>query len=165
MTMTTTNKKTETNIWAYLESAGVLDGTDAEIKAAKRVYMRNYFKKYRRTQRQERPEFTISFSRKSGDYGKIALGAKKHHMPITAFVRVAALSYLDRSFIVPNANQIARLEQLLMSCLNEVQKITRTKERYQWERERKYDAIAEQINALETEIRNVLRFPKEVTTA
>jgi hypothetical protein len=138
-------------------------GTDAEIKAAKRAYKKNYFTRYRRAQRQEKPEFSVPLSRKNGDYGKVALAARRHKLPITSFIRKATLAYLDRAYIVPNRDQVARLEQLLMSCLNEVQAITHTKEKYHWEREQKYDAIAERIDKLEGEIRQVLYFPMEAT--
>lgn len=155
--------KTDSNLWAYLEALGVLEhGTDAEIKAAKHAYWRNYYTKYRRDQREDKPEFSVPLSKKNGDYGKMALGAQQHHMTITAFIRKSALNYLDRAYLVPNQNQVARLEQVLMNCLNEVQAITHTKEKYHWEREKKYDAIAERITILENEIRQALCFPPEI---
>lgn len=156
------NKK-DSNLWAYLEALSVLEhGTDAEIKAAKREYWKSYYAKYRRAQREDKPEFSVPLSKKNGDYGKMALGAKRHHMTITTFIRKAALSYMDRSYLVPNQNQVVRLEQALMNCLNEIQAIARTKEKYNWEREQKYDAIAARITILETEIRQALCFPIEI---
>lgn len=156
--------KTDTNLYAYLESVGVLEhGTEAEIKAAKRAYWKSYYARYRKAVRAENPEYSVALSRKNGEYGKIALAARKHHMPVTTFIRTAALAYLDRSYIVPNPDQIARLEQHLMNCLNEVQAIVRVKEKYHWEREQKLDAIAERISRLETEIRAALCFPPEAS--
>ncbi len=156
------NYRKDANLWAYLESTGVLEqGTDAEIKAAKRAYWQSYYMRYRRAQREDKPEFSVPLSKKNGDYGKMSLGARQHKMPITTFIRKAALCYMDKSFLVPNQQQVVRLEQALMNCLNEVQAITRTKEKYHWEREQKYDAIAVRITILENQIREALRFPPE----
>ncbi len=160
--MKMTKNKKNSSLWAYLEAMGVLEhGTDAEIKAAKRAYWKSYYAKYRRVQREDKPEFSVPLSKKNGDYGKMALGAKQHRMTITTFIRKAALCYMDRSYLLPNHNQVVRMEQALMNCLNEVQSITRTKEKYHWEREQKYDAIAERITILENEIRQALCFPPE----
>lgn len=155
-------KRKASPLWTYLESLNILEsGTDAEIKAAKRAYWRDYRARLRKAERQERPEFNIAFSRKSGDYGKVVLAAKRHKLPMTAFIRNATLAYLDRRFLVVSPDKVAHIEQLLMACLNEVQKIVRQKEKYHFEREQKFDAIAERITQLETEIRQVLVFPKE----
>lgn len=155
-------KRKSSNLWNYLESIDVLShGTDEEIKNAKKIYWKNWYKQYRSDQRQEKPEFSVSLSRKSGDYGKIALAAKRHKMSVTEFLRKATLAYLDKQFLILNPDQVARIEQSLMQCLNEVQAITHTKEKYHWEREQKYDAIAERIGKLETEISQVLCFPQE----
>lgn len=158
-----TKNRKDTNLWAYLESTGLLEhGTDEQIKNAKKEYRRQQHSSYRREVRKDKPEFSVALSKKDGSYGKMALAARRHNMPVTTFIRNAALSYLDKSFLVPNQNQVARLEQALMNCLNEIQVITHTKEKYHWEREQKYDAIAARITILETEIRQALCFPLEL---
>ncbi|HTB30699.1 MAG TPA: hypothetical protein VK808_01660, partial [Bacteroidia bacterium] len=84
-------------------------------------------------------------------------------MPVTTFLKTATLAYMNQTFIVPNKVQLSVIEQLLSQCLNEVQLITRTKEKYSWEREQKYDAIEKRIIKLETQISEVLRNPPLVT--
>lgn len=155
-------KRKNASVWAHLERLNILaTGTEAEIQAAKRAYWRAYRARLRKAERQERPEFTIAFSRKSGDYGKVALAAKRHKQPMTTFIRNATLAYLDRRFLILSPDRVAHIEQLLMACLNEVQKLVAQKEKYHFEREQKFDAIAKRITQLETEIRQVLVFPQE----
>jgi hypothetical protein len=158
------NKKTDANLWSYLDAIGVLEnGTDAEIKTAKRAYWKNYYTRYRRNQREEKPEYNVSLSRKNGEYGKVALAAKRHKMTVTEFLRKATLAYLDKTFLILNPDQVARIEQHLMNCVNEISAITHTKEKHHWEREQKFDAIAERIGKLEMEIKSMLCFPNEIT--
>ena len=54
---------------------------------------------------------------------------------------------------------MAKLEQLLADCLNEVQTIVRQKEKYVWERERKFETIEKRIEKLESQINDVFRNP------
>jgi len=147
-------------MWDYLESSGVLEkGTDEEIKAAKKAYRKEYFLKYKRLQRSVKPEFCVSFSNEKGEYTKVEYAAKRHKMTITAFIRSAVLAYLNQRFVVPNADQVACLEQILSQCLNEIQSIVRVREKYHWERERKFEAIEKRIEKLEFEINQVFRNP------
>jgi len=152
------NRKGE--MWYYLDALGVLEnGTDEEIKEAKKAYRKGYFLKYKRIQRTSKPEFIINFSNKNGEYAKVKRASEKHKMTMTAFIRSSVLAYLDQKYLVPDPDQIAQLEQLLSQCLNEIQKIVGPRERYHWEREQKFEAIEERIEKLETDINQVFRNP------
>lgn len=98
-------------------------------------------------------------SKENGEYETVANAAKKHSLPITTFLKTATLAYLNQYYIVPDRVQLAKMEQMLAQCLNEVQLITRTKEKYSWEREQKYEAIEKRIIKLETQINEVLSNP------
>ena len=151
-------------MWDYLDSLGILEkGTDEEIKAAKLSYRKDYLLKYKRNQRSKRPEFTVNFSTEKGEYHKVEYAAKAHKMTITAFIRSAVLSYLNLHYIVPNNDQIARLEQILSQCLNEIQTIVRIKDKYYFEKESKLEAIEKRIERLEAEINQVFRNPPLVS--
>ncbi len=153
-------KNAKSGMWQYLDSVGVLEkGNDEEIRVAKRDYRKKYFLLYKQKQRLNKPEFTVCFSKENGEYDRIAIAAKKHKMPITAFLRLASLSYLTRTYIVPDRGQIARLEQYLSDCLNEVKTIVSTKERFFWDREQKLIAIEKRIERLEIQISEVFRNP------
>jgi len=154
------SRKTNTGMWDYLDSLGILEnGTDEEIKAAKKAYRKVYFLKYKKLQRSKMPEFCVSFSNEKGEYSKVAYAARRHKMTITAFIRSAVLAYLNQRFVVPNAEQIANLEQILSQCLNEIQSIVRVREKYHWERDRKFDVIEKRIEKLEFDINQIFRNP------
>lgn len=157
-------RKPKGAIWAYLEDSGILEnGTEEEIKAAKKAYRKDYFLKYKRDHRSNNPEFTINLSRKTGEHSRIKHAAERHKMTVTAFIRSAALSYLDRQYLVPNESQIALLEQILSQCLNEIQRIVGVRERYHWERDQKFEEIEKKIEKLELEIDSVFRNPPLIT--
>jgi hypothetical protein len=154
------SKKANNGLWNYLDSVGILEkGTDAEIKAAKKAYWKEYITKYKRNQRTHTPEFNVGFSSEKGEFSRIQQASKAHKMTITGFIKTAALSYLDYTFIPPNPGQIARLEQVLSECLNQIQTITKTKEKYFWDRGQKYEAIEKRIEKIENSINEIFRRP------
>ena len=153
-------KKHKGKIWEYLDSIGVLEnGTDQEIKKAKRAYRKQYILDYRRKQRINKPELNVWLSKSNGDYSRISLAAKQHRMTITAFLRASALAYTNKTFIVPGRLLLAELKQLLSQCLNEIQTIVEQKEKYFWGKEQKFKDIEKRIEKLESEINEKLKQP------
>ena len=150
-------------IWDYLDQIGVLEnGTDAEIKAAKRAYRKQYFLAYKRKQRKKRPEYTINFNEDNGEHKRILLAAQRHVMTMPQFLRAAVRGYLEQKYVVPNQQQVAELEQLLSQVLNEIQAIARKKERYFWDRNDKLESIEKRIEKLEIDIDQVFRNPQRL---
>ena len=77
---------------------------------------RNTCLPYKQRQRGNKPEYSVSFSKENGEYDRVARAAKSHHMhkmPVSGFVHVATLAYINQTYIVPDRMQVARLEQLL----------------------------------------------------
>jgi len=145
--------------WEFLNASGVLEkGNDEEIKSVKKTYRKKYFKEFKRKQRKNNPEFTVHFSKLGHEYEQIISAAKKHDLSIPAFIKSAAIAYLNRTYIVPNRLMIAHLEQLLSDCLNEVKSISIKRERF-WEREQKLERIEKIIERLEEEMNQVFRNP------
>lgn len=155
-----TRRMRKSGMWEYLDSTGVLErGIDEEIKEAKRTYRKQYFLKHKRQQRQNKPEFTVTFSKENGQLERVTLASKRHKRTITAFIRLATLAYIDKTFVVPNAYQVAQLEQILSNCLNEIKTIVRSKEKYFWEGEQRLEQIEKRIIHLEGQINEVFRNP------
>lgn len=147
-------------MWDYLDSLGVLEnGSDEEIKAAKRAYRKGYFLLYKKKQREQKREYTISFSKEKGEYSKISAAAKVHKRTVASFIRVAALAYIDKTYVVPDRLQIAQLEQLLLECLNEIKTIIHPKEKYFWERDKRLEQIERRIEKLEAQVNEVFCNP------
>ncbi|MFZ2205514.1 MAG: hypothetical protein WAV23_02905 [Minisyncoccia bacterium] len=154
------SKKSNSGMWEYLESLGILEkGTEEEINIAKKTYRKKYLLEFKQKQRIKKPEFNINFSKENGEFGKVSKEAEKHHCTITAFIHDATLAYINQSYVVPNTLQIAQLEQILSDCLNEIQTIVRFKEKYHWERDRKLETIEKRIEKLEQQINEVFRHP------
>ncbi len=149
-------------MWAYLESTGVLvSGTDAEIKAAKRTYRKQYILEYKRNQRTANLEFSILLSTSNGEYERIKLEAERHKTTITAFLKLAVLAYVNKNFIVPNKAQVAQFEQLLMKCLNEIKLISGNRLFKEGEKI-KYELLAKRIEKLEMELSDLFRKPMDI---
>lgn len=154
------NHKTNTGLFQYLESLGILEtGTEEEIAEAKKAYRKNYLLDYKRKQRARQPEFNVHFSNENGDFYKVKKGAEKHHCTITTFIHDATLFYIEQKFIVPDKLQVLQIEQMIADCLNEIQTITKYRERYHYERDQKLESIEKLIVRLEQQIDNVFRHP------
>jgi hypothetical protein len=155
--------KKSNSLWEYLEASGVLEkGNDADIKAVKREYRKKYYLNYKRTIRKEKPEYTLSLSRKNGEYDRITNAAKQHRRTVTSFIRHATLAYIEQRFLVPNESQIAELEILLSNCLNEIKLLVDKRTNYLWGSERKLDSIEKRIIKLESDINDAFRNPKRL---
>ncbi len=150
----------ENGMWAYLDSIGVLEnGADEEIKAAKREYRKSYFKRYKRNQRIAKPEFIVNFSKENGELEIVIKAAKRHQMTMSNFLRSAVFAYLQRTYLVPNRNEVAHLELILSNCLNEIQTIVSVKVKYDWEKEHRWGKIEQSIQKLELQINDLFRNP------
>lgn len=152
-------------IWDYLESTGVLEkGSDEEIKAARRLYRKQYFLQYKQKQRTHKPEYTICFSKNEGENERIQTAAKNHNLTVPAFIKAAVFGYLNRSYIVPNRMQVATLYQVLLDCLNEIKTLVSKKEHFFWDREQKLDSIEKRIQKLEVQINEIFSNPPVLPT-
>lgn len=145
----------------FLDESGVLEhGTDEEICAVRRAHRKLYLKNYKEEQRKDKPEFLVQLSKQDGTFTKISTAAKKHRMSVTAFLRLATLAYIERSFLVPDRIMVAKLSSLLESCLNDVRSMASMKGKYSvFQLEEKYDAIEARIVRLETEIQSLFLVP------
>lgn len=151
-------------LWEFLESTGALDGTDEQIKTAKRAYRKQYFLTFKKQQRSKRPEYTIGFHRHNGEHKKICHVAKRHQMTVPSFIKSATLAYIDKNYLVPDPLIIAHLEQLLSDCLNEIKSIVATKEKYFWQRDEKIEAIEKRIIKLEEQMSQIFKNPPLISS-
>ena len=160
--MTETAKQPK-GIWAYLEERGVLEhGTEEQIKRAKQEYKKIYILSYKRKQRQTNPEYIISFSSEKGEYKKVADASKEHKTSITQFIKQATLAYMDKTYIVPDKEKVAELEQILSQCRNDIKTISKNKIQSVQDQ---IQAIDKRIAEMEESIDSLFRHPTEVITA
>jgi hypothetical protein len=148
----------DSGMWKYLDELGVLEkGTEEEILAARRTYKKKYLLDYRRKQRKEGKEITVFF--KKGEEREISEAAKSHRMTINRFLKTATLAYLSQTYIVPDREVVAGLEQALIQILNEIQTLAkRSKILYSLNPE----AIEARIGRMEEMIAETLRTPPTI---
>jgi hypothetical protein len=138
---------------AFLDSRGLLEnGSEEQIRAARKEYRKIYLTNYKKKQRAENPEYSVLFSRQNGEYNRIITAARRHKLTVPAFLKSATLAYISKTFIVPDRDVIVKLAALLAECLNEIQQMASGKEKNYWMIEQKYDAIEKRIMDLEVQI-------------
>ncbi|MBI4931419.1 MAG: hypothetical protein HY841_11690 [Bacteroidetes bacterium] len=146
--------RTNTSLWAYLDSVGILEkGTNTEIKQAKKQYWKKYFLEYKQNRRKDRPEYPIGLSKKNGEYARVKNEAKRHKLTMTSFLKQSALAYIGKRFLVPNREQVSNIEQTLSQILNEVHQ----------RKNLPYIEIEKRIEAIEMKVDKLLRHPQEIT--
>ena len=146
------------SIYDYLEQSGVLEwGTEEEIASAKRKYWKDYHVRYKRKRRKKRPEYSVSLSK--DEYRILKREADRHHLSVTAYLRKSSLAYAQRIYIVPDEMSIARMEQTLGTCLNEIQKVVHTKPSNIFQEHKQYTKLRKQIERIEHMITTSLRTP------
>ena len=149
----------------YLDQSGVLvNGSEQEIQAARRAYRKLYKTEHKRKQRQENREVGVLLPR-AKEFNRIAAAAKKHKASIPAFLKMATLGYLNKTFLVPDRDLVARLAQMLSDCLNEVQQITQAKGRHSFLIEEKCEAIEKRIEQLEAQMTRAFSEPPDIEAA
>lgn len=147
-------------MWAYLDASGVLEnGTEDDIKAAKKAYRKQYLLNFKRKQRNSKPEYSVCLSKDYGEYSRILSAAKAHGRKVPSFLRMAALAYISKTYIVPDRLVVARLEQMLSQLLNEISLIVKQKENYFWGKEQKFKDIEKRIAKLESAISEAFEKP------
>ena len=149
-------------LWNYLGSIdGLLEyGSDEMIEQAKRDYRKIYQRQYGRKRRTQNQQYTVWLSPKEN--AKVIQSAKAHHQSPSQFIRLAALSYLSQVFLVPDKKRVARLFQMLSLCHNDVKHIAKAQPTNFWSRNKDYNLLAERIEALETELVQLLRKPTDL---
>lgn len=153
-------RKTSRNnaLWAYLEANGILaDADPSKIIEAKKAYRKHYLKEYKQRRRKLGLEMLIALTERE----KLHLDreARRHKLKLTVFIRKACMAYISQTYVVPNAEQVANIEQMLSICVQEIQAIARSNERRWLNQNWKYDALQQQVEILQNQLSTVLRNP------
>ena len=95
-------------MWAYLDASGVLEnGTEDDIKAAKKAYRKQYLLNFKRKQRNSKPEYSVCLSKTMGNIQEYYLLLKRMVENVPSFLRMAALAYISKTYIVPDRLVVA----------------------------------------------------------
>jgi len=141
----------------YLDQNGVLElGDELAIKAAKKAYRKSYQRAYKRHQRSQRKEYQIQLSKEENKL--ICEAAKKHHLSPSAFIKKAALAYLQNEYVVPDNQRIAHLEYLLSVAYSSIHQIAENTPQLSSD----YEQLNRIIERLEREVTQALRHPQSL---
>lgn len=122
---------------------------------ARKAYWRAYKAQWRRKKRKEHKEFAVSYA--PHELHVITQAAKAHNRSITSFIKDAALAYTTKKFLVPDADAVAQVRELLGLTYTRIQAITED-ERLS---EKTGDLLMTKLSDLETALVSILTKPKE----
>lgn len=104
----------------YLTKTGVLEnGNQDEILAAKKAYRRYYMRRYKREQRGNRRELTLSLPK--GFFKSLSSEANRHGMTISRFVLNIVKGYVNAIPVVNHPDRFAQLELKFAQLHSELQ--------------------------------------------
>ncbi len=114
--------KHTSKLYQFLEQKGVLaNGTDAEIKAAKKEYRRLYQASWRKHNRAANTELTITLNHR--ELQTINHASRKHHRAKSLFLKEAAIAYITKAFVVPDILTANTILEYLTLVYTELQKL------------------------------------------
>ena len=114
--------KNKSSIYEYLDSTKVLEsGTENDIAQARKKYWREYKAQWRKQKRKAEKELTTSWTVE--ELKIIGDVARKHKISKTEFLKMSALAYIDKRYIVPDAIEVRRIAQMLAMSYNLIQEM------------------------------------------
>jgi hypothetical protein len=148
--------KHTSKLYEYLERKDALSGSDADIKQAKREYRRQYQAAWRKSKRATNQEITMSFNPQ--ELRIITRASKRHKLSRPEFTKLAALAYLDHSYVVPDIFAINSIQESLIMTYSQVQKLF-DENRISYEIGKE---LMQKINTLENAVLYALKQPERI---
>ena len=148
------------DLQSYINDAGELCfGTAEEVKRIKQVRKRKYQREYKRKRRGMYKEITVTLTPE--EKANLSTIAKSYTLTLPQFLRQATLSYLKQTYLVPNPDQIAHIEQLLSLWHTDTQRLIRLAQNQNEENlVYAFKLMQQRITTLEQELSKLLREPK-----
>lgn len=110
------------SLYDYLAQSGVLNGSnESAIQTARKEYWRLYKLNWRKQSRTTGKEFVILLNKK--ELQIISEAAQKHKRSRSAFIKIAALAYITRQFIVPDILAVNTIRLLLIENYTALQQL------------------------------------------
>jgi hypothetical protein len=116
------SKKHHSDLYAYLQKAGVLEGGSNEaIQQAKNEYWKRYKINWIEEKRKEAKSFTILFSKQ--EQAIIERYSRQYGMSPTKMIKQTSLAYLKQGYVIPNKEMIGKIRELLALNYNSLQQL------------------------------------------
>lgn len=155
--------KTNSQLWEYLNAAGVLESGDpVAIAEAKKVWQKLRDKERKRKERAAKHEHVISLG--VDDELRIVRAAKKHGLSESEMIRRAAFAYLDQAYILPNVVKLYHVEALMKRTLSSIELIA-TKDKSWLAGQRNYSELKESVQSLYKVVKEEYSKPRTLDAA
>ncbi|MCW3127762.1 MAG: hypothetical protein JWO03_3420 [Bacteroidetes bacterium] len=154
------HSKRNSRLSQYLFDAGVLpNGTDEEIKAARKAYWNEYSRqRMQRTRKAQKRQFSMSFP--SDEITRIRATMKaKSYKSIQAYIRACTLADVKNLVVLPHSEVVADILQVLRLCFNKLDAIKGKEGKGFFATNRTYENVETVLKQTEQHIRTVLESP------
>ena len=101
----------ESGVHKYLQSLGLQNATPEVIERAKKAYWNQVKRQWKKDKAKKEKSFSVSFD--PSELKDIAEAAAMHNMSRSRFIKLAALSYVHKKYLVPNTEVIHKINFLL----------------------------------------------------
>lgn len=146
--------------YKYLAEKGllhILDGSPEEIDEIRKKFQKENRKQYLKEYQRKRVHRVIIFSHE--EFALLKRASKNHNLAFATFVRVSALKYLSRGFIVPDKNESKQILVLLKRygvLLNQIAYVVNSQK---YANPEMLNKVQGNFNSLEKELRNIFEEP------
>ncbi|MDB5227827.1 MAG: hypothetical protein JWN78_2020 [Bacteroidota bacterium] len=114
--------KRNSKIRNYLFQTGALETRDETIiKKAKQQYWREYDKQLKRSKRNAKRTFTVSFQIQELD--RLRSQAKYNGINIPEYIKQAVKADISNTYVIPHAHILRHIQQLLINCKQQLKTI------------------------------------------
>ncbi|MBN4056108.1 plasmid mobilization relaxosome protein MobC [Rhodothermus sp. AH-315-K08] len=145
---------------AFLSAHGVTDQTPiGEISYLKSLHRRQYKREYRKAFNQKRKAVRSYYN--AQDFARLKRAAAAHNLPWASFQKVAALAYMEKSFVVPNEETLHDLVVAMRRIGNNVNQIAHQVNTGREAKRPDIIAMNDYLDRLEKVITDALEHPPE----
>jgi enamine deaminase RidA (YjgF/YER057c/UK114 family) len=145
-------------MYRYLEAQGLLDKGIDEIKAGKAQYRKEYLTNHKRNYRKRTTSHTITCT--PIEERALSLAAYEYGMTIAEYVRMSALAYAAKKYLVPQSDALVKLRQELVFLRSQVARVG-TEKRGLFGRDRS-EQIEQLLETIASTVKTAFQEPKEL---
>jgi hypothetical protein len=143
--------KSTSGMWEYLKTTGALDKGDDAIRAAKNEWKKIYNKNWKAEKRKTTSLHVVSLI--PAEKRLLSVSAKDHNLGVTEYIKKAALSYADFTYVVHEAVTVRKIEAILIRSFSTLEEISRGENKKRWfSRGNELDEVKKVIATLRTDV-------------
>lgn len=150
--------KTSTPMYAFLQAGGYFEKGPEYVKLGKKLYRRQYLREHKKLYREKNAEHTIFC--KPSDEHILSVAAKTHRMKTPEFIRLAALSYCQKKFLVPRLEAVYQLQQNIVYARTQIERIRSEKQGFF--AKNKNERVEELLQSIEMNVRKLFSQPEDL---